>query len=165
MFVSAKTQIFAQPPQVSFQLVSEDNLKPIPNRDIYVFNGDYKIDYMGPYNPYPYDNSARKNGWYITKVKTDSEGKFLLNIQSMNARAIYFQPGPPYRIMDIEKSSDISHSQSDSHIRIVRFEKSETRVKYNDIYDLKNKVVKKIWLDGRIEEEPFKDVILIVQKE
>jgi hypothetical protein len=165
LLISAKTQIFAQPSQVLFQLISEENLKPIPNRDIYVFNGDYKLKHGPGFNPYPYDYSARMNEWYITTVKTDDEGEFLFDINSTKAREIIFQSGPPYCIMHIEKSSDISHSQSDSHIRIIRFEKGQTKVKCNDIYDLKNNVVKKIWLDGRIEEKPFKNVVLIAQKE
>lgn len=155
----------AQASGISFQLISEEDSKPIPNRDIYVFNGDYKIDYTAPYNPYPYDESAQKEDWYIAKVKTDGQGKFSLDIGKTKARDIYFQAGFPYSIMDIEKSSDVSHTPSDSHIRIVRFEKGTTKVKCNDIYDLNTGGIKKLWLDGKIEDVAFKDVTLIAQNE
>jgi hypothetical protein len=159
------TKTSAKVSGISFQLISEEDSKPIPNRDIYVFNGDYEIHYEAPYNPYPYDDSARKEDWYITKVTTDGQGKFSLDISKTKVRNIYFQAGSPYRIMDIEKSSDISHSPSDSHIRIVRFEKGTTKVKCNDIYDLNIGIIKKIWLDGKNEEVTFKDVTLIAQNE
>lgn len=159
------TKTSAQVSGISFQLVSEEDSKPILNRVIYVFNGDHKIHYTAPYTPYPYDDSAREEDWYITTVKADGQGKFSLDIGKTKARNIYFQAGSPYSIMDIEKSSDISHAPSDSHIRIVRFEKGATKVECNDIYDLNTGIVKKMWLDGKIEEVVFKDVILIAQNE
>ena len=39
------TQSFASP--VSFQLLSEEDGKPLMNRAVYIFNGDYKSNYVG----------------------------------------------------------------------------------------------------------------------
>lgn len=159
------TKTFARVSGISFQLISEEDSKPITNRTIYVFNGDYEFRAGPGFNPYPYDNTAKKKEWYLEMIKTDAEGKFILNIKAIKARDIYFQAGSPCRLMAIEKSSDISHSPSDSHICIIRFEKGVTKVKCNDIYDLNKGVIRKIWLDGRNEELAFKDVTLIAQNE
>lgn len=160
------TKASAQVSVVSFQLISEANSKPITNKTIYIFNGDYEFRSSNPeFDHYPYDNSAKNSDCYLGITKTDVEGKFILNIKAIKARNIYFQAGSPYRIMEIEKSSDIGHSPSDSHIRIVRFEKGTTKVKYNDIYDLNTGILKRIWFGGKIVEMSFANITLIAQNE
>ena len=158
------TQSFASP--VSFQLLSEEDGKPLMNRAVYIFNGDYKFNYVGGYEPYPYDRSAKEREWFIQVVETDQNGKFSLNVGTIGAQEIVFQVGPPYRIVDIEKSSDLSHAPSNDHIRVVLFHQGQTTgVTGNNIYDLKNKTVKTIWLDKRVEEKLFDDIVLVVKKE
>lgn len=150
--------------KVPFKLISEDNFNPIVNRKIIVYNGDIKIDYAPDYNPYPYDDTGKNEPWFITIIQTDNEGKFYLNHSRIKSTDIILQLGEPYQLIHFEKSSDISHTKSNYHIRIVRFKKGETKVLRNDIYDLKNKILKEISLDGNVETKPFEEIILIVQR-
>lgn len=154
---------------VTFQLVDEAG-KPLPNRAVYIFNGDVKFKRQlgGDMDIYPYSDEARKREWFIAKVMTDTEGKFQFDTGTTLAQDMYFnggssKSGQRFMMASAEKSMDIAHRQSNSHLRIVGFENGgSTKVLYNDIYDLKRGTVKRLWLDGRTEEHSFTAVQLVM---
>lgn len=149
--------------KVPFKVVSEENSTPVANRKVIVYNGEWEICYELGYDPYPHNDSMKNEPWFITIVQTDNEGKFYLNLSKIKSTDIRLQIGKPYRLIDFEKSSDISHTKSNYHIRIVRFKKGETRVLRNDIYDLRRGILKEISLDDTVNERAFNEIILIAQ--
>jgi hypothetical protein len=148
---------------VTFQLIAERDGRPIGNRNIFIYNGDIKLNYLAPYNPYPYNDSMRKEPWYITSTKTDKRGNFALNLSKIKSTDVIIQIGKPYDLLNFELSSDISHTKSRFHIRIVRLRKGETLVLRNDIYDLRKGIVKEINLDGTSFTHLFDNIILYAQ--
>jgi hypothetical protein len=151
-----------------FQLTFEDDYvdqTPLYYRTVYIYNGDYEFKSAPGFDLYPYGDEAQKRHWLLQTVKTDGRGKFTLNADDIKANKIYLRVGPSYRLIAIEKSSDLSHTPSGHHLRIVGFEKGSTRVNRNDIYDLKKGTRTVIGTDGRRGEEPFKNVDIKVQKE
>jgi hypothetical protein len=151
----------------TFQLAFEDDYvdqTPLYNRTVYVYNGDY--EFKSPtFDPYPYDfKEAHKRHWLIAAVETDGRGKFTLNMNDIKAKKFYLRIGPKYRLIEIEKSSDLNHTPSDHHLRIEGFEKGTTTVNRNDIYDVKKGIHTVVGTDGKSIQEPFKRITLRVQK-
>jgi hypothetical protein len=158
------TPIFAGIYDTTFQCkVEDDDQTPMNFRTIYVYNGDYEHKSAG-FDPYPYGDMAKKYHWFVQTVHADANGKFDLDVRSIKARKICFNPGPPYATVCVEKSSDLSHTPSDRHLRVIGFEPGTTQVKYNKIYDLRKGVLKKHGADGTVEEKKFKKVGLLFPK-
>jgi hypothetical protein len=160
-------QVHAMLFDTTFQLAFEDDYvdqTPLYYRTVYVYNGDYEFK-SANFDPYPYGTEAQKRHWLLATVKTDGRGKFSLNLDDINARKIYLRIGPKYRLIMLEKSSDLSHTPSDHHLRAVGFEKGTTTVNRNDIYDVKNGIHTVIGTNGKTAQEPFKYIQLRVQKE
>jgi len=82
----------------------------------------------------------------------------------MDAMELVVEAGKPYNFVRFERSSDLSHTKSADHIRVVRFEQGTNRVKSNAIYDLKHKVVKTFPISGQPVKEPFTEIELVVKK-
>lgn len=152
--------------EVPFRLIYQKSDSDIPNTKIYIYNGDYEFKIVSGNNVYPYDDSkAKTKSWFIGTATTDSGGRFTLDLSKIDATNIIIKAGKNYRIVDFERSSNLSHEKSNWHIRVIRFEENSTRVSHNDIYDLQSKTVKKFWPDGNAEEKPFEEIILFVQNE
>ena len=137
---------------------------------VYIYNGDIKFKRQlgGDMDIYPYGPQAKERSWYVGEVKTDAEGKFTFNIRSTSANDICFngggsETGKRYMMVCVEKSLDIAHLPSNSHLRVVGFKTGSTQVLYNDIYDLSKGSMKRLWLDGKTEEIPFTEVKLVMQ--
>lgn len=138
-------------------MVEEATGRPLQNRqlDIYRFVRS-KLGHE--------DYTSKDVDYYIASVSTDGNGIFSLDLSSIDAMDIIIQPGKPYNTLRFERSSDIGHTTSADHIRVVRFEPGTTRVTSNMIYDLKRKVVKIIPISGKAVEEPYTEVVLVAQK-
>ncbi len=143
--------------------VEDDDQTPMNFRTVYVYNGDYEFK-NATFDPYPYSNAAKKYHWFVQTVRTDANGKFDLDIRSIKASKVCFNPGPPYATVCVEKSSDLNHAKSDRHLRVIGFEPGTTQVKYNKIYDLRKGTLKKYGVDGSVEEKKFKKVGLLFPK-
>jgi hypothetical protein len=154
-------------PETTFQLSFEDkevDPTPLNYKTVYVFNGDYEFKASANFDPYPYGMVAHKNHWLIQTVKTDGRGKFTLNVD-VPARKFYLRVGKDSKPILIERSSDVNHTPSNTHLRVITFEPGSTEVKENTIYDLKKGTAKTIGVDDAITEAPFKHVALTVQRE
>jgi len=167
MFADLKTKAYAVLFDTTFQLSFEDDYvdqTPLYYVPVYVYNGDYEFK-SASFDPYPYGPDAQKRHWLIKTVKTDGRGKFDLNLDDIPSKKFYLRVGPKYRVIALEKSSDLKHTPSDHHVRVVGFEKGSTTVNRNDIYDVKNGTKTVIGMDGRSTQEPSSKVSLKVQKE
>ncbi|MHC4476351.1 MAG: HEAT repeat domain-containing protein, partial [Planctomycetota bacterium] len=110
-------------------------------------------------SPSPYLN--REASYYIRSVTTDKDGRFSLDISSMNDMDIVVQPVKDHNLVRFERSSDLSHTKSKDHIRVVRLNAETRLVERNMLYDLKRGMVKVI-TDGKEEEKAFSEVELAV---
>jgi len=167
LVVGLANRAFAGVGDVTFQLSFEDqsvDQTPLAYRNVNVYNGDYEFK-SSTFDLYPYGVEGRKRHWLLAEVKTDGHGKFNLDVSRYNAKKIFLRVGPTYRLIVLEKSSDISHTPSDRHLRVIGFEPGSSRVNHNDIYDLKSDRLKTIGMDGSIQERRFKHIELKVQKE
>lgn len=135
---------------VRFKIVAEDTGEPLKNHQVDIYDFVYDV---------PFD--SRGAPWYITSATTDSEGVFLLDLSNIEVNHVVVQPGQPYNIVRFERASDLKHTESADHIRVVRFKAGETRVEGNAIYDLKRKVVKIIPISGDVREESYTEILLI----
>ncbi len=136
--------------KVRFKIVAEDTGEPLTNHQLDIYHFVYDV---------PFD--SKEAPWYITSAITDSEGLFSLDLSDIEVDYIVVQPGQPYNIVRFERASDLKHTASADHIRVVRFEAGETRVEANAIYNLKRGVVKIISLSGEAREESYTEILLI----
>jgi hypothetical protein len=134
---------------VRFRIVAQDSGTPLANRplDIYRFVYDVRYD-------------SKDAPWYITSVTTDDEGLFSLDLSDIDSGHIVVQPGQPYNIVRFERASDVRHTPSAGHIRVVRSKAGETRVESNAIYDLERRTVQIVPISGDAWEEPYTEILL-----
>jgi hypothetical protein len=134
---------------VRFRIVAQDSGQPLGNRPLDVYYFVYDVQY-----------DSKDAPWYITSVTTDGKGVFSLDLSDVNVDHIVVQPGQPYNIVRFERASDLRHSGSADHIRVVRYRAGETRVESNAIYDLERQTVRIIPVSGGAWEEPYVEVLL-----
>ena len=145
---------------VSFRVTTESGGTPLANREMQVFDGRYE-DVVFEFAK----SKASEQKHYLRIVVTDTNGCFTLDLSDPKTpENIIIHPGPPYDIVGIEMASDIAHTKSAFHIRVVRFVHGTTRVKRNDIYDLRQKTVRQIPIEGDKVEIPFQEVLLVAQE-
>jgi hypothetical protein len=137
---------------VQFRIIAEDSGEPLRthNLDIYRFVYDVQFD-------------SKEAPWYITSATTDDNGIFCLDLSGMDATYTVIQPGEPYGIVRFERASDLRHTTSADHVRVVRFEAGDTHVESNAIYDVKRQVVRIIPTSGDAWEEPYTEILLVAQ--
>jgi hypothetical protein len=135
---------------VRFRIVAKDSGEPLGNRalDIYTFVYDVQYD-------------SKDAPWYIASVTTDAEGVFSLDLSRMDVGHIVVQPGKPYNIVRFERASDLGHTGSTGHVRVVRTRPGGTRVESNAIYDLERHTVQTIPVSGDAWEEPYTEILLV----
>lgn len=149
---------------IKFKMVEEATGRPLQNHqlDIYRFVR-FKLEFVR--SKLEHEHYTTKDvDYYIATVSTDGNGIFSLDLSSIDAMDIIIQPGKPYNIVRFERSSDIGHTMSADHIRVVRFEPGTTHVTSNMIYDLKHRVVKIIPISGQPAEKPYTEVVLVAQR-
>lgn len=134
---------------VRFRIVAQDSGQPLGNRPLDLYHFVYDVQY-----------DSRDAPWYITSVTTDGEGVFSLDLSGLDVGYIVVQPGQPYGIVRFERASDLRHTGSAGHIRVVRFRAGETRVESNAIYDLQRQTVRIIPISGDAWEEPYAEILL-----
>ncbi len=138
---------------VRFKIVAEDTGEPLKNHQLDIYHFVYDVHF-----------DSRESPWYITSVTTDSEGVFLLDLSNIDVNYVVVQPGKPYNIVRFERASDLRHTESADHVRVVRFKAGETRVEGNAIYDLKRRVVRIISTSGDAKEESYTEILLVAQE-
>ena len=135
---------------VRFRIVAEGSGVPLGNRELEIYRFVYDV---------PYD--AQDVPWFIASVTTDEDGVFYLDLSDLDAGYIVVQPGQPYNIIRFERASDLKHTGSADHIRVVRFRAGETRVESNAIYDLARQTVQTIPIEGAAWEESYTEILLV----
>ena len=143
---------------VVFRIVSEQDQSPLSHRELLVFDGrpeDVVFEFV--------KTKASIQEHYLGSVTTDANGGFTLDLSDSSVTEIVVQPGPPYDIVRFERSSDIAHTKSLYHVRMVRFVKETRQVSRNDIYDIKRQMVKQIGLNKSEVEMPSQELLLIAQ--
>jgi hypothetical protein len=142
---------------VNFRIVDEATGVPLSNREMNICKFVYFKLRRGSPSPY----LQKDTPWYIASVRTDENGRFSLDLRSIDATDIVVEPGEDYDIVRFERSSDLAHTKSADHIRVVRFEKGTTRVVSNMIYDLKRETVKIIsTFDKSVRETGYEEILL-----
>ncbi|MHC4617771.1 MAG: hypothetical protein ACYTEQ_08455 [Planctomycetota bacterium] len=142
---------------VTFRIVDEATGVPLSNREMNICKFVYFKLRRGSPSPY----LQKDTPWYIASVRTDENGRFNLDLRSIDATYIVVEPGEDYDIVRFERSSDLAHTKSADHIRVVRFEKGTTRVVSNMIYDLKQETVKIIsTFDKSVRETGYEEILL-----
>ena len=145
---------------VAFRIAEESTGAPLANRQLNICRFVYFKLAPGATSPYLDKQAA----WYITSVTTDEQGRFALDLSRIEATDIVVEPAQPYDIVRFERSSDLAHTKSADHIRVVRFEKGTTHLSGNVIYDLKRKVANTLAVSGQPTEETFTEVFLFAKK-
>ncbi len=135
---------------VRFRIVAEGTEEPLGNRELGIYRFVYDV---------PYD--SQDVPWFITSVTTDEDGVFTLDLSDLDVGYVVVQPGQPYNVVRFERASDLQHTGSSDHIRVVRFKPGETRVESNAIYDLARQTVQIIPIEGGAWEEPFAEILLV----
>ena len=135
---------------VRFRIVAEGTEEPLGNRELGIYRFVYDV---------PYD--SQDVPWYITSVTTDGDGMFSLDLSGLDVGHIVVQPGQPYNIVRFERASDLKHTGSADHVRVVRFRAGETRVESNAIYDLARQTVQIIPIEGEAWEESYAEILLV----
>ena len=135
---------------VRFRIVAQDSGEPLGNRPLDIYHFVYDVQYGDKDAP-----------WYIASVTTDDEGVFSLDLSNVDVGHIVVQPGKPYNILRFERASDVRHTGSAGHIRVVRFRAGSTRVESNAIYDLERQTVHIIPISGDAWEEPYAEILLL----
>jgi hypothetical protein len=135
---------------VSFRIVADGTEEPLGNRELGIYRFVYDV---------PYD--SRDVPWYVTSVTTDEDGVFSLDLSGLDVGHIVVQPGQPYNIVRFERASDLKHTGSADHVRVVRFRAGATRVESNAIYDLAHQTVQIIPIEGEAWEESYAEILLV----
>ena len=134
---------------VRFRIVAQDSGDPLRDWPLDIYHFVYDVQY-----------DAKDVPWYITSVITDDDGVFSLDLSKVDEGHIVVQPGQPYSIVRFERASDLKHTGSAGHIRVVRFQAGGTRVESNAIYDLERGTVQIIPISGDAREEPYTEILL-----
>jgi len=140
---------------VRFRIVAERDEKPLANRELRVFDRraeDVVLEFVR--------TRAVSQGYYLTSVTTDNDGLFTLDLSDTRITDFAIQPGPPNDIVRFERASDVGHTKSPYHIRVVRFEKGTQQVARNDIYDLRRATVRRIHIAGGEEQASYREILL-----
>lgn len=135
---------------VRFRIVADGSGDPLGNRELGIYRFVYDV---------PYDSQDAP--WYITSVTTDEDGVFSLDLSGLDVGHIVVQPGQPHNIVRFERASDLKHTGSADHVRVVRFKTGETRVESNAIYDLARQTVQIIPIEGEAWEEAYAEILLV----
>jgi hypothetical protein len=135
---------------VRFRIVADETGEPLANRSLDVYRFVYDVHY-----------DSRDVPWYITSVTTDGDGAFTLDLHNVDVGHVVIQPGQPCGIVRFERASDLRHTRSAGHVRVVRFVTGETRVESNAIYDLQHQTVRIVPISGDPWQEPFTEVLLV----
>ena len=134
---------------VRFRIVAQDSGQPLANRALDIYHFVYDVQY-----------DSKDAPWYITSVTADGDGVFSLDLSKVDVGHIVVQPGKPYSIVRFERASDLQHTGSASHVRVVRSGPGETRVESNAIYDLERQTVRIIPVSGDAWEESYTEILL-----
>lgn len=145
---------------VKFKIIDEATSQPLSNRELNICQFVYFK--LKPDAPSPYLDKG--GDWFITSIKTDGQGIFFLDLSKIEASDLVVEPGPPYNIVRFERSSDLAHTKSADHIRVVQFETGTTRVISNMIYDLKNKKVSRIYPPECALAVPYVQILLTAKR-
>ena len=135
---------------VRFKIISQDSGEPLVNHPLDICHFCYDVQY-----------DAKDVPWYITSVTTDGDGVFSLDLSNVDVGHIVVQPGRPYNVVRFERASDLRHTGSAGHIRVVRSRAGDTRVESNAIYDLQRQTVKIIPISGDAWEESYTEILLL----
>lgn len=144
---------------IGLRVIAESSGLPLANRELQVFEGyeDVVFEFA--------KSKASEQKHYLRTVVTDTNGCFTLDLSDPKMpQDIIIQPGPPYDIVHIEMASDIAHTKSAFHVRVVRFVKGTHQVERNDIYDLRQQTVRQISLKGKEAITPFQEVLLVARE-
>lgn len=144
---------------VKFRIVEETTGEPLKNRELNICYFVHIRLRPGALSPY----LNKDADFYITSVTTDGNGQFTLDLSSIDIADIVVEPGKLYNIVRFERSSDLAHTKSVDHIRVVRFKPGTTRVVSNMIYDIKRKTVKTIPISGEAQEKPYGEILLVAK--
>jgi len=146
---------------VTFKVIDEASGAPIRNYRLDFYRRDLTVYFVQPAaSPYTPNNPEL----HLTSATTDSHGIFVLDLSSIDVMDFVIGPEQPYYIQGFERSSDLSHTQSPDHIRVVQFKPGTTQVLANKIYDLKHKTAKIIPLAGEPQETPYEEITLTVRR-
>lgn len=138
---------------VKFKIVEFDTGNPLKDCHLDIYRFAYDVHF-----------ESKETDLYITSVTTDSQGVFSLDLSKINVSYTVVQPGKQYGIVRFERSSDLSHTKSTDHIRIVGSTPGKISFAGNAIYDLKRRVVKIVPFSGATEKEPYTKILLVVRK-
>lgn len=129
------TTQFAQADDIALLQISSPDGKPLKNIPIYIFNGD--IESKGSASElYPYSSTRAKTKMtYLGEVKTDENGNFTLLPISYTQRKLILSTGSITAPIALEKSSDLSHTPSEDHLRVIEWADENGTVKANHIYN------------------------------
>jgi len=135
---------------VKFRIVVEGSGEPLGNHELEIYRFVYDV---------PYD--SQDVPWFIASVTTDEDGVFSLDLSDLDVGHMVVQPDQPYNIVRFERASDLKHTGSADHIRVVRFRAGETRGESNAIYDLEHQTVQIIPIEGEAWEESYAEILLV----
>jgi hypothetical protein len=135
---------------IRFRIISQDSGEPLVNHPLDIYHFCYDVQY-----------DAKDVPWYITSVTTDGDGVFSLDLSNVDVGHIVVQPGQPYNIVRFERASDLGHTASAGHIRVVRSRAGDTRIESNAIYDLERQTVQIIPISGDAWEESYTEILLL----
>lgn len=152
-FILADTGLSAS---VKFQIIDDATSEPLKNRELNICKFVYFK--LKPGTPPPYSDKAAE--WYIISVVTDENGGFELDLSTIKEKHIVVQPEGPYDITRFSRTSDLTGTNSASHIKVTYFQHGLT----NKIYDSGTGKVKIITDSGIVTEEPFKEILLTARR-
>ena len=119
---------------VRFRITDGSTGKPLANRELSICRFvEFKLNRNSP-SPYLDKNAD----YFIKSAMTDANGVFTLDLSSLEVGEFVIEADKPYQFMEFERSSDLAHTPSADHIRIVTYKPTLT----NMIYDLKSGTVK-----------------------
>lgn len=144
-----------------FKLVTSDS-KPLTNHKVVVYNGDDRFKIAKGTNPYPY-KGGDQYPWFLTELKTDDSGLLTLD-GNYGRHSLNLVFGDDYKSQSISFSSDLSHTFSRNHVRIVAFTPKSRLVQGNYIYNLNNHKVTFIERNGDRKTTSFEYIPLRIVK-
>ncbi|MFH1366798.1 MAG: hypothetical protein ABIH38_02275 [Patescibacteria group bacterium] len=144
---------------VMFKLIDGDISQPISNHKITICDDLIKYDWVRI--TYEGFCNYQKVWGYVT---TDQEGRFSLNVKSINITpptAIMIDPGKDYYAINISRSGTITNNHSSSSLRVMNQEKSG-HVISNLFYNFDTKEVKEVFTNGDPEKTYSFDLINLI---
>lgn len=145
---------------VVFQVIDDMTGQPLQNCE---FNLCHFVYFkLKPGAPSPYLDKGAP--WYITSFITDIDGIFRLDLADIYATDIVaIETREPHRHIRFSRSSDLAHTESNNHIRVIDLDVETSQVVSNTIYDLKHKVSTKFPIFGQSEEKSFEKIVLVAR--